>query len=431
MNVEAARRFRLKSLIAKTYQSFGFQPIETSALENLNILVGTGGGEENEKLIFKVLKRGEKLKESLTKPNVQENDLTDFGMRFDLTLPLSRVVANARNEISFPWKVFQMGPVWRAERAQKGRFREFTQCDVDIIGSSHRSAEMEVIQAVTHAISGLHGVAGAGSKDFELRMNDRRILSGLAEQAGLKDKSAASFAILLDKKDKVSAEELEAELKTLVSSSGKLDLALKALSGELTLKDAKSFAEEAASHLSLLIGELELMNLPISRVVFDPSLARGLGYYTGTIYELRHASAGYSIGGGGRYDQLIGRFSKQTYPAVGFSIGFDRLLLLLEETEKASASGDESTIFFPVMDEKLRMAVLDLAKSVRQSGRAIDVYPEEAKLKTQLKFAEDKGYRWIVIAGETEFQNKKFNLKDFKNRSEVCFDLQGILNHLK
>lgn len=419
LNQEATLRSRLIEIISRTYQSFGFSPLDTPALEHLSVLLGSGGGE-NEKLIFKVMKRGEKLKESLASQN--EDAIADFGMRFDLTVPLSRVVANYRNDISLPWKVFHLGPVWRAERAQKGRFREFTQCDVDIVGAKPIGAELEVIQAVvaaTHA---------AGAEGFELKINDRRLLQALAERNGFSGEKANSFFITLDKKDKISASDLENELKNL---GGSISPELKKMiHGEFTLEEAVSLNAEVANEMKEMISILNDLRLPLAAVQFDPSLARGLGYYTGPIYELRHPSAGYSLGGGGRYDKLIGRFAGQEIPACGFSIGFDRLLLLLAEKEIQNDQG-VSTIFIPVFDETLRARLLKQAAQLRQVGLDVDVYPHKAKLANQFKFAADKNYRWVLIAGSDEWSSGQFKVKDFKTEQETPVTADKLIDYLK
>ncbi len=411
---EARRRLKLMNLISEVYQSFGFMPLETPAVENLDLLVGAGGGEENEKLIFKILKRGEKLEEALHSESVSESKIAEFGLRFDLTLPLSRVVALHRSKIQFPWKVFHIGPVWRAERAQKGRFREFIQCDVDMIGSQGVGTEIEVIQAV---VSAVHRVGASG---FELRINDRRLIDAVGRYFGFEDDQGNgkldAFAVLLDKKDKLKFQDWVEQIRDLAGQDLSPEF-LSFLEGGFPLESAEKFHPEAVLGLKTIISTLEALNLPLTRIVFDPSLVRGMGYYTGPVFELRHSSAGYSFGGGGRYDRLIGRLSGQSIPACGFSIGFERLVLLLAESELKSESGSK-TVFIPVFDEALRPKVLALAIQLRNSGITVDVYPGQAKMKNQFKFASDLGYRWILIAGGDEWSSETFKLKDFKAGTE-------------
>lgn len=417
---EARVRQKLVESISSSYQAFGFSPIDTPALENLNLLQSSGGGEENEKLIFKILKRGDKFKLALDTAE-NEDALADFGLRFDLTVPLARIVANSRGEFRFPWKVFHIANVWRAERAQRGRFREFTQCDVDIIGSKTSAAELEVLQAVSLALSRV------GAESFELKINDRRLLISIAEHFGFKGSDINLFSIVLDKKDKISPDEVRAELEALRSRklSGELD---ELIAGQFSLKKVQQMNPEVSQELDKLIADLKQLQLPFASISFDASLARGLSYYTGPVFELRHPSAGYSLGGGGRYDRLIGRFSKEDIPACGFSIGFDRLALLLSERQSEES---DRRIFIPIMDENLRVSICKFAQSLRTDGLFVDVYPDSAKLKTQFKYADENAYRWMLIIGEDEWKSQVFKIKDLKLRSETPVEAAELNRHLK
>ncbi len=421
INHDARRRLKLINLISNVYESFGFMPLETPVVENLDVLLGSGGGDENEKLIFKILKRGGKLEEALRTQD--ENQIAEFGLRFDLTLPLSRVVALHRGQIQFPWKVFHIGPVWRAERPQKGRFREFIQCDVDVIGAKGIGAEIEVIQAVVTAVQKV------GASGFELRINDRRLIQALGEKFGFSEGKLDQFAVILDKKDKIDSKELIEQLAALAGHEISSDL-VAIVNGNLTLDSAMEFHPSAAADLKTIISTLQSLDLPLSQIVFDPSLVRGMGYYTGPVFELRHSSAGYSFGGGGRYDKLVGRFSSQEVPACGFSIGFERLVLLLAENELQSQM-DSKTLFIPVFDESLRGALSGLAKELRNTGVNVDVFPDRAKIKNQFKFASDAGYRWVLIIGESEWSSKVFKLKDFKSGEEIELSEGEMISHLK
>lgn len=415
---EARRRAQLSSLISSVYESFGFLPIDSPALENLEVLLSSGGGDENEKLIFKVLKRGEKFK-SARETAKDENDFSDLGLRFDLTVPLSRMVAEYRSQIKFPWKVYHTANVWRAERAQKGRFREFTQCDVDIIGSKSMAAELEVIQAVAFAVQ------KAGAENFELRINDRRLLVSLAQHFGFSGEKVDRFSIILDKKDKIKAAEIHAELEEALGSklSSEIDTLI---DGSLDLNQVQKIDPAVTDELRNLILRLQELELPLSKVTFDPSLARGLSYYTGSVFELRHPSAGYSLGGGGRYDRLIGRFSKEEIPACGFSIGFDRLLLLLSEKEANS----RPRLFIPVFDESLRTSMVQIARNLRDWGFDVDVFSDASKLKAQFKYASDLKYRWVLIVGDEEWKTKEFKLKDFESGKELVVREDQLKTHL-
>jgi histidyl-tRNA synthetase len=417
---EARRRFELMEKISSVYRSFGFEAIETPAFENLDVLLGSGGGDENEKLIFKVLKRGDKLKDVLAS-NPSEDSIADFGLRFDLTVPLSRVVAQHRGDIHLPWKVFHIGPVWRAERSQKGRFREFVQCDVDIVGGKTFAAELEVIQAVVSAISAV------GGEGFELRINDRRLLQAFAEKHSMTDAEFHQFAIILDKKDKVDPSVLREEARDLLGA--KFNAQVEGLlRGDLGLDSFDTIHAIASDELQKMIRTLREIELPVSAIQFDSSLVRGIGYYTGPVFELRHASAGYSFGGGGRYDRLIGRFMKESLPACGFSIGFERLALLLKEQEKMKSS---STVFIPVFKEKLRVEVLKIAGELRLNGIAVDVYADESKLKNQFKYAGDMNRRWVVICGDDELAQNRLKLKDFESGQEEEIARENLISALK
>ncbi len=420
LNQEAKRRLFLMNQISTVYQSFGFLPLETPVVENLDLLVGGGGGEENEKLIFKILKRGDKLAEAL--PSGDENRISEFGLRFDLTLPLSRVVALHRGKIQMPWKVFHIGPVWRAERAQKGRYREFIQCDVDIIGAKGIGAEVEVIQAAAYALESV------GASGFELRINDRRLIQAMAEKFGFTGSKVDSFAVILDKKDKLEMPALLEQLTGVLGHPLSVEVQ-SVLEGQMTLDQAVDFHAVAGNDLKTLVTTLQALSLPLTRIVFDPSLVRGMGYYTGPVFELRHSSAGYSFGGGGRYDRLVGRLSGQEIPACGISIGFERLVLLLAELEQQNQS-DSQVLFFPVFDESLRARVCSLAAELRSLGLCVDVFPDAAKIKNQFRFASEQGYRWVLVAGETEWSQGVFKLKDFKSGEELEVPAADLKDHV-
>lgn len=425
LGTEAVRRKQLEETIAKAYRSFGYLPLDTPALENLEVLFGSGG-QDNEKLVFKTLKRGEKLEKAfeLGKSTLGGSDtlgeLSDLGLRFDLTVPLCRVVAQYQNEIKFPWKVFHIGPVWRAERPQKGRFREFMQCDVDIIGGSSRGVELDVIQAVGQVFKELK------LNDFKLHINDRRLITAMAKRFGFGDKISA-FAILLDKKDKLDPEKLKEEFSNLLGDKISKDLE-KILEGQVSLDKFEAFDFETANELAELMAHLTSLETGFSEIVFDPSLARGMGYYTGTVFEVRHSSVGYSLGGGGRYDELIGRFLKNPMPACGFSIGFERLLLFLEEQDQALDT--QKCIFMPVFDESLRLELCQIASNLRLAGLSVDLYPDSAKAKKQMQFANDRNFKWALIIARDEIQSGQYKLKNLETGDEKSYTPENLHKHL-
>lgn len=415
MGVEAENRSRLTQKISEVYKQFGFEPLETPALENLEVLFGSGG-QENEKLVFKTLKRGDKLQSALEQSGTE---LADLGLRFDMTVPLCRVVGQYKDKIPMPWKVFHIGPVWRAERPQKGRYREFYQCDVDIIGAEGVGSEIEVLQAAGHALKAL------GLKNLSLRVNHRQLIDDIAKTAGFQGK-LEEFSILLDKRDKLPTEKLKAELASLHPESKLPEIVDRLLENNFSLEDARSLNQQCADSIKNLCDALSALECGYDEVSFDCSLVRGMGYYTGLVFEVMHSGEGYALGGGGRYDNLIGRFMKESIPAVGFSLGFERILLLLQEVSSRS-----DILFVPVMSEETRTGICKLAQELRQAGVAVDVYPGNSKLKSQLKFASQKKYRWVLIAGESELESRELKLKDFETGEEEVV-LQGHLaSHLK
>lgn len=319
------------SVIKDTYGKFGFTPMETPCMENIANLSSKQGGE-NEKLIFKVLKRGEKLNLETAE---SEADLVDFGMRYDLTVPLVRYYSNHSNELPSPFKALQMGNVWRADRPQRGRYRQFMQCDIDILGEASNLAEIELILATTTTLGKL------GFKNFEIRINDRRILKAMAQYSGFAEEDYDNIFITLDKMDKIGLEGVEKELIEDGYDASSVEKYLGLFKGMQESDDTLSFIEEKME--GILDEEVKVSFREIIesvnatkgdhfKLVFDPTLVRGMSYYTGTIFEIAMPEFGGSCGGGGRYDKMVGRFTGKDVPACGFSIGFERIILLLMES---------------------------------------------------------------------------------------------------
>ncbi|MCM1498150.1 MAG: histidine--tRNA ligase [Clostridium sp.] len=321
-------------VIKETYRSFGFTPIETPCMEKLENLTNKQGGE-NEKLIFKVLKRGEKLKLETAK---EEADVADCGMRYDLTVPLSRFYANHANELPTPFKALQIGSVWRADRPQRGRYRQFTQCDIDILGEPGNLAEIELIAATTTTIGRL------GFRNFEIRINERRILKAMAAYSGFSEEDYDSVFITLDKMDKIGREGVRQELTEAGYEKDSVDKYLglfEQLEGKREVAEGVAFLKEtlgdcldaeAAENLTEIAAAVNAGKSADFALVFDPTLVRGMSYYTGTIFEISMPELGAACGGGGRYDRMIGKFTGTDVPACGFSIGFERIILLLMES---------------------------------------------------------------------------------------------------
>lgn len=321
------------NVIKDTYRSFGFTPIETPCMENIANLSSKQGGE-NEKLIFKVLKRGEKLKLETAQ---SEADLVDMGMRYDLTLPLARFYANNANNLPSPFKALQIGSVWRADRPQRGRYRQFTQCDIDILGEPSNLAEIELILATTTTLGKL------GFQKFEIRINERRILKAMAAYSGFSEEAYDEVFIILDKMDKIGLDGVAGELEAAGYEKAAIDKYLELFQaveketdsakaiGLLADKLGDFLEEEVKQNLTEIIESVEATKTADFKMVFDPTLVRGMGYYTGTIFEIAIPEFGGSCGGGGRYDKMIGNFTGNDVPACGFSIGFERIILLLME----------------------------------------------------------------------------------------------------
>lgn len=319
------------SVIKETYAKFGFSSIETPCMEHIENLSNKQGGE-NEKLIFKVLKRGEKLNLETAET---EADLVDFGMRYDLTVPLVRFYSNNSANLPNPFKALQMGNVWRADRPQRGRYRQFMQCDIDILGEPSNLAEIELILATTTTIGKL------GFKNFRININDRRILKAMAAYSGFAEETFDTVFIILDKMDKIGMEGVEKELKESGFDESVVDKYMSLFKGmesaDNTLKflaeEIKDFMEpDVEGSLSEIIGSVQATKNADFEIVFDPTLVRGMSYYTGTIFEIVMPELGASCGGGGRYDKMVGKFTGQEVPACGFSIGFERIILLMMES---------------------------------------------------------------------------------------------------
>ena len=384
------------SVIKDTYRSFGFTPIETPCMENIANLSNKQGGE-NEKLIFKVLKRGEKLNLETAK---EEADVVDFGMRYDLTVPLSRFYANHANDLPTPFKALQIGSVWRADRPQRGRYRQFTQCDIDILGEPSNLAEIELITATTTTIGRL------GFKNFEIRINERRILKAMAAYSGFEEKDYDSIFITLDKMDKIGLEGVAAELGEEGYAKESIDKYLELF--EL-LKDRKDVAEgvaflkdklgdfldqEVADSLTEIATAVNATKNAEFTLVFDPTLVRGMSYYTGTIFEIAMPELGAACGGGGRYDKMIGKFTGTDVPACGFSIGFERIILLLMESGFKIPERPKRVAYlvekkYPA--EKL-VDVMKQAKEARENGQQVLVVRMNKNKKFQKEQLSKEGY---------------------------------------
>ena len=383
-------------VITDTYRSFGFTPIETPCMEDIGNLSSKQGGE-NEKLIFKVLKRGEKLHLDTAE---SENDVVDYGMRYDLTVPLSRFYANHANDLPTPFKALQIGNVWRADRPQRGRYRQFTQCDIDIIGDATNLAEIELILATTATLGKL------GFQKFEIRINERRILKAMAQYAGFAEADYDDIFITLDKMDKIgldgAREELTAHgypadaVEKYVGLFGLLDGQTDVSEGLSALSDRLGdfLADEVRDNLTDIAQAVDAAKEADFTLVFDPTLVRGMSYYTGTIFEVAIPEFGGSCGGGGRYDEMVGRFAGHDVPACGFSIGFERIILLLLESDFTIPQSPARKAY--LIEKGYPSAklpeIMRQAKEERENGTQVLIVRMNKNKKFQKENLEKEGY---------------------------------------
>ena len=383
------------SVIKKTYAEFGFTSIETPCVESLANLNSKQGGE-NEKLIFKVMKRGEKLNLAEAK---EENDLTDSGLRYDLTVPLVRFYANHANELPAPFKALQMGNVWRADRPQKGRYRQFMQCDIDILGEASNLAEIELILATTTTLGRL------GFKDFKIRINDRRLLKAMAAYSGFPEDEYDNVFITLDKMDKIGIDGVSEELEKQGFGRETIDKYLdlfRAAEGKNGLDGLKTIADmlgdslpaEVRDNLDEIIESVDSTKTAQFEMVFDPTLVRGMSYYTGTIFEVAMPQYGGSCGGGGRYDKMVGKFLGQDTPACGFSIGFERIIMLMmDEGFKIPGESDKVALLIEKgIKGKMLSEIIGEAQKERALGKQVLVVRMAKNKKFQKQQLSEQGY---------------------------------------
>lgn len=396
--VEMEIRDYVIQMIKDTYRTFGFSSIETPCVEHIENLCSKQGGD-NEKLIFKILKRGEKLKLEEAK---EEADLVDGGLRYDLTVPLARYYANHANELPSPFKAMQIGNVWRADRPQRGRFRQFVQCDIDILGEASNLAEIELILATTAMLGKLN------FKNFTVCINDRNILKAMAAYSGFREEDYDEVFIILDKMDKIGPEGVASELHELggyTQQNVDTYLALfDEISGDIEgIRFCKEklqgyLAEEIADGMEMIISSVESAKEAEFNVKFDPTLVRGQSYYTGTIFEIRMDEFGGSVAGGGRYDKMIGKFTGQDTPACGFSIGFERIAMLLLENGYECGNQKEKKAYLieKNMPQEGILKVLAMAKADRENGKQVLI----VNMKKNKKFQKDQ----LVEEGYTDIQ---------------------------
>ena len=394
MPTEMEVRDYVIQMVKDTYRTFGFSSIETPCVEHIENLCSKQGGD-NEKLIFKILKRGEKLKLETAET---EADLVDGGLRYDLTVPLARYYANHANELPSPFKAMQIGNVWRADRPQRGRFRQFVQCDIDILGEASNLAEIELILATTAMLGKLN------FKNFTVCINDRNILKAMAAYSGFREEDYDEVFIILDKMDKIGAEGVANELNELGGYTQENVDTYLALFDEITgdiegirfcKEKLQGFLNPAiADGMEMIISSVESAKEAEFKIKFDPTLVRGQSYYTGTIFEIRMDEFGGSVAGGGRYDKMIGKFTGQDTPACGFSIGFERIAMLLLENGYECGNKKEKKAYLieKNMTQEGILKVLAMAKEDRANGKQVLIVNMKKNKKFQKDQLVEEGY---------------------------------------
>ena len=411
---DVRRRAYVIGVVAEVYERYGFEPLETPAVENIETLLGKYG-EEGNRLIFKILKRGEH----------ERTGEADLALRYDLTVPLARVVAEHRNRLPRFFKRYQIQPVWRADRPARGRFREFYQCDVDAIGSTSPVVEAEVCAAVSEVLERL------GFDDFVIRLNHREVLRGLLEASGVPGALHDTALVAIDKLDKIGVDGVRAELAARGIDAGAAARTLDAFAKPSSPSNAYwlgTLESRVAGHAAGLQG-LETLRAILSlsastpagpRLQIDPSLARGLSYYTGAIFEIAVPDLAGSLGGGGRYDGLVGMFSGEQVPACGFSLGLERILVVMGERGMfpASLPTTGADVLATIWNADTAGDTLALARLLRSGGLRVEVYPEADKLGKQMKYAASRGIPFAVIVGDDERAAGTVMVKDLRSGTQ-------------
>jgi len=395
---DMATREYVMRLIKDAYRAYGFDLIETPIIEHIENLTNKSGGE-NEQLIFKILKRGEKLAEATT-----PDQMCDSGLRYDLTVPLARFYANNMDKLPNPFKAFQMGPSFRADRPQKGRFRQFTQCDIDILGDASNMAEIELITATSEMLNRLD--LGA----FTVRVNDRRLLKELAQTCGLPADKLDTVFIILDKMDKIGADGVRdtllqegfdpAAVEKYTALYAGLDQTFTSASAFLSARNLTLGDPDIAPNLDAIIQTASALMGDKGRIIFDPTLVRGMGYYTGPIFEVSLERFQSSVAGGGRYDKMIGSYLGKPVPACGFSIGLERILAVLKDSGFRAPESQESTAILidKRLDDSRILEALKQARSLRESGARVLVARRNSNAKFQKEQLSRAGYtRFIEV----------------------------------
>lgn len=431
------RRNYIFDTVKSVFQKYGYLPIETPTMEKTQTLMGKYG-EEGDRLIFRVLNSGDFIKKSddsaFTEGNNVRfaNSVSEKALRYDLTVPFARFVVQNQNELSFPFKRYQIQPVWRADRPQRGRYREFYQCDVDVVGSDSLLYEVELIQIFDEVLTGLK------LDDFTIKINNRKILSGLAEVVGEADK-LIPITVAIDKLDKIGEEGVVKELrerevsesaivklKPLLTIKGSNKDVLEAVT---TIVSSSEIGAKGIEELTSVLGMIEKLGLSNAKLEFDPSLARGLNYYTGAIFEVKANNVNIgSICGGGRYDDLTGIFGMKDLSGVGVSFGADRIYDVLEELNLFPTELEASTqlMFANFGDEEAFQSAIWL-KMLRDNGIASELYPDGHKLKKQMNYANNKNIPFVALVGENEMKNQEILVKNMETGEQNTYSIVELV----
>lgn len=429
-----AQRRYVMAKIESVFQRYGFLPLETPAIENLTTLLGKYG-EEGDQLLFRLLHRGDKLSRALEKESTEAGDLAELGLRYDLTVPLARVVAQYGNSLPRFFKRYQIQPVWRADRPAKGRFREFYQCDVDLTGTTSLLAEAEVMNAVSDALLDL------GFTNFTIALNHRVLLRSMIEAAAIDPSLEGSALMAIDKLDKIGVDGAQEELiqRGIVQESAQR---LLGMTTSTTGADNGSILESLRAQLSQPEAQQALNDLETllaltsdapagSHIRLAPALARGLSYYTGPIFEVVSTDFSGSLGGGGRYDNLVGMFSNKQVPAVGFSLGLERILLLLEERDLFPALQLAAQVMVCILPHTPLPPAVGLASRLRQAGITVDVYPEQSKLGRQISAADSLQIPYVLILGPDEVERQTYTLKNLATGEQQTLAEDALIAALR
>jgi len=439
---EVANRTFIMNAIKTAFETYGFQPIETPSFENSDTLMGKYG-EEGDRLIFKILNSGDYLSKADDHLIAEKDSLkltsqiSEKALRYDLTVPFARYVVQHQNEITFPFKRYQIQPVWRADRPQKGRFREFFQCDADVVGSKSLWQEVEFIQLYDAVFTSL-GLAGT-----TIKINNRKILSGIAEVIGAQDK-LIDFTVALDKLDKIGQEKVEAEMisKGITEEAIQKVQPLFSFTGSnldklVSLENMLQSSEEGTKgveELRFVINSVAALGLQSANLEIDVTLARGLNYYTGAIFEVS-APKGVkmgSIGGGGRYDDLTGIFGMKDVSGIGISFGLDRIYLVLEELGLfKTVTLPKPKVLFVNFGDAESLYCMKAITQLRANNIKSELYPDNAKMKKQMTYANNREIEFVVIAGSNEMNNEEFTLKNMISGEQSNCSLQELIIKLK